>query len=254
MKRAPGKATDHAIASVYEQLDYRTLGRVYCYEGGDDFWRAKRRPCIRLGGVVATALRARLGRGGRSLYVGAGVAELPLLMVEVLELHRRVDPYNLRRAEVAVLNRACRAVPVIFRREDASSARGKFDHIWIVSVLNDPERFPQAAALSYGKADPVMFVPQRFERERRIIRRLVDRCMRKLSLPGRVTTSVEEVLWIAEWCHRRHIPYLVEREQFATALVGDPICFMKIGERGGTVKDESRFSSPKDRPNTGVHT
>jgi len=222
--------TRHAIAHVYERLDYRALGHVYCYEGGDDFWRAKRRPCERLGSLVAVALRARLTRGGRSLYVGAGVAELPVLLVETLELQRAVEPYNLRRSEVAELNRACRSSPVRFRRSDAVTAHGRFDHLWIVSVLNDPERFPQVSLLSYGRADPVTFDSRRFEKERRKVRIIVNRCMPKLARPGLVTTSAEEVVWIAEWCHRHKIPYLVQRRQYATALVGDPICFIKIGK------------------------
>jgi hypothetical protein len=232
------EATRHAIAQVYGRLNYRALGRVYCYEGGNEFWRAKRGPCQRLGGLVAGALRARLARRGRSLYVGAGVAELPALLVEALELQRTVEPYNLRRSEVAVLNRACRSLPVTFRRQDAASARGRFDHLWIVSVLNDPERFPHVSPLSYGRADPLTFDPRGFEKERRKVRIIVDRCMSKLARPGLVTTSTEEVVWIAEWCHRYKIPYLVERRQFATALVGDPICFIKIG-KGSRVKGQS---------------
>jgi hypothetical protein len=236
--RSLQEATRRAIAQIYGRLDYRALGRVYCYEGGDEFWRAKRRPCQRLGSLVAIALRAKLARGGRSLYVGAGVAELPALLVEALELQRTVEPYNLRRSEVAVLNRACLSMSVTFRGQDAASARGRFDHLWIVSVLNDPERFPRIAPLSYGRADPVTFDPRGFEKERRKVRIIVDRCMSKLARPGLVTTSTEEVVWIAEWCHRYKIPYLVERRQYATALVGDPICFIKIG-KGSRVKGQN---------------
>lgn len=231
MSRSLRAETRRAIAQVYRRLDYRALGRVYCYEGGDAFWRAKRRPCQRLGSLVAVALRAKLARGGRSLYVGAGVVELPVLLVEALELKRTVQPYNLRRSEVAVLNRACRSLPVRFRQHDAVAAAGTFDHLWIVSVLNDPERFPHLSLLSYGRADPVTFNSQRFEKERRKVRIIVDHCMSKLARPGLVTTSTEEVVWIAEWCHRHTVPYLVERRQYATALVGDPICFIRIGSQ-----------------------
>ena len=228
VSRSLTDGTRRTIARVYERLDYRALGQVYCYEGGDEFWRAKRRPCQRLGCLVAVALRARLARGGRSLYVGAGVAELPVLLAETLELQRTVESYNLRQSEVAILNRACRPSPVTFQAQDATTARGRFDHLWIVSVLNDPERFPHVSRLSYGRADPVTFDSRRFEKERRKVRMIVDRCMPKLTRPGLVTTSTEEVIWIAEWCHRHGIPYLVERRQYATALVGDPICFITI--------------------------
>jgi len=223
------RATKALIAEVFAQLDYRTLGHVYCHEGGDEFWHARRTPCQRLGIRVAEALLKKLPCGGRSLYIGAGVAELPILLVEARERQRQVEPYNLRRSEVAALNRACRSVPISFRARDAASAGGQFDHLWIVSVLNDPERFPHLAPLSYGEANPVTFNPVRFQKERRIVQGIVNRCMPKLNLPGLVTTSTEEVVWIAEWCHRHGVPYRMERHQYPTALVGDPICFMRIG-------------------------
>jgi hypothetical protein len=132
--------------------------------------------------------------------------------------------------EVAVLNRACQSLPVRFKAQDATSAADLFDHLWIVSVLNDPERFPHLSPLSYGQADPVTFDPGRFLKERRTVQSIVNCCMPKLRLPGLVTTSTEEVIWIADWCHRHKIPYRVERKQYPTALVGDPICFIKVGK------------------------
>ncbi len=215
---------------MFALLDYKRLESVYCYEGGDEFWRAKREPCRRLGTKIAESLVRKLGPGGRSLYVGAGVTELPAVVAEVLERQRHVEPYNLRRSEVVVLNRAIRSLSIKFRAQDASLATGLFDHLWMVSVLNDPERFPHLAPLSYGRADPVTFDPVGFQKERRIIQAIVDRCMAKLRVPGLVTTSTEEVVWLADWCHRHNIPYQVERKQYPTALVGDPICFMTVGK------------------------
>ncbi len=222
--------TRQVIVDVFDHLDYKRLESVYCYEGGDEFWRAKREPCRRLGTKVAEALVKKLPRGGRSLYIGAGVAELPVLIAEAINRERHVEPYNLRRSEVVVLNRACRDLPVRFLARDASSAQGRFDHLWMVSVLNDPERFSHLSPLSYGEADPVSFNPVAFQKERRIVQAIVDRCLPKLTIPGLVTTSTEEVVWIADWCHRHKIPYRVERKQYPTALVGDPICFIKVGK------------------------
>ncbi|BFU95031.1 MAG: conserved protein of unknown function [Nitrospira sp.] len=230
-RRVIQPSTSAVIRGVFDRLEYRTLGRVYCYEGGDEFWRAKRKPCLKLGLRVARTLVSKLPRAGRSLYVGAGVAELPVLLAEALELGRQTLAYNLRRLEVAALNRVCRGTGVRFIATDAAAASGVYDHIWIVSVLNDPERFPHLAPLSYGRADPVTFDPVEFQKERRVVQSIVDRCLPKLRLPGVVTTSVEEVIWVADWCHRRRIPYLVERRQYPTALVGDPICIMRIGAR-----------------------
>ena len=225
-------ASRHAIARVFDYLDYTALGRVYCYEGGSEFWQAKRELCRRLGSQIGTALLARLKPGGRSLYVGAGVAELPAMLIESLDLHRSVSPYNLRRGEVASLNRTCRELSLRFFAADAARATGTFDHLWMVSVLNDPERFPQMAALSYGRAVPVTFDARAFQQERNIVQLIVNRCLSKVAVPGLVTTSTEEVVWIADWCHRHGIPYLVERKYYPTALVGDPVCFIKIGGTG----------------------
>jgi hypothetical protein len=224
-------STRRVISQVFDYIDYKRLEAVYCYEGGDEFWRRKREPCRRLGTKVAEVLIRKLSPGGRSLYVGAGVTELPALLGEALELQRHVEPYNLRRSEVTVLNHACRGLPARFRSVDASMAHGRFDHIWIVSVLNDPERFPHLSPLSYGQADPVTFNPVLFQKERRIVQSIVNRCMSKLIVPGLVTTSTEEVVWIADWCHRHKVLYRVERKQYPTALVGDPICFIKIGKK-----------------------
>jgi hypothetical protein len=224
---------NRTIARVFRRLEYNTLGRVYCYEGGDEFWKTKREPCRRLGLLAGKALLMRLKPGGRSLYVGAGAAELSPLLIESIDLKRSVFAYNLRRSEAASLNRTCHATPVRFRASDAGRAAGTFDHLWMVSVLNDPERFPHLASLSYGRADPITFDPASFSKERKMVQSIVDRCLFKLRVPGLVTTSSEEVVWIADWCHRKGIPYLVERRQYATALVGDPICFMHIGRSSG---------------------
>ena len=142
MTRSLQPATSRAIAGIFRCLDYSALGSVYCDEGGDEFWRAKRGLCRRRGGTIAAALCSKLPVGGRSLYVGAGVPEIPPLIMEIVELNRMVSAYNLRGKEVSVLNRACRKIGLRLVRGDAGRARGGYDHLWIVSVLNDPERFP----------------------------------------------------------------------------------------------------------------
>ena len=221
--------TRRTLAKTFERLDYEKLGSIYCEEGGRAFWRVQRGPCQKLGMKIADVLRSRLRVGGRSLYVGAGVAEIPPLVVETLELERTVLPYNLRRSEVALLNTACHPLPFRFRSGRASNAKGTFDHLWMVSVLNDPERFPELSALSYGRTNPVPFNPKTFVRERKVVVDLAATCLKKVSLPGLVTTSVEEIPWITDWCARRGVPCVVEREEYPTAIVGDPVCFIRIG-------------------------
>lgn len=224
--------TRAAIAALFKRLDYRALGPIYCDEGGDAFWRAKKGPSRTLGIKLAEVLRARLAPGGRSLYVGAGVAELPVLAMETMELGRTVVACNLRGDEVAVLNRACTGLPFRFQHQDAADAEGLFDHLWIVSVLNDPERFPELSALSYGRANPVLFDVAAFTKERESVVALAAHCLQKLERPGLVTTSTEEINWIADWCLRRNVTCMVEPKSYPSATVEDPVCLIRIGQAG----------------------
>ncbi len=228
---SPGTVT--AITRTFHNLNYSSLGRIYCDEGGEAFWRDRRGPCQKLGIKLAGVLRGRLRPNGRSLYVGAGVAEIPVLLMETIELGRSVAVYNLRVEEVSVLNAALTDYPLKFISGHAQSAAGSFDHLWIVGVLNDPERFPQLSALSYGRANPVTFDPATFARERRAVTRLAASCLKKLSRPGLVTTSVEEIPWITDWCARRGVGCVVEPETYPTAIVGDPLCCIRVGKGRG---------------------
>lgn len=229
MSRRLHAHTKRAIAGIFDRLDYARLGSIYCDEGGDAFWKAKRGPCRKLGIKMAEVLLGRLKPKGRSLYVGAGVAELPLLVMETMELGRDVTVCNLRAKEVVLLNRACAGLPFHIAAQDGGKAAGRFDHLWMVSVLNDPERFPELASLSYGRANPATFDASRFARERTIVRSLTDACLRKLKRPGLVTTSVEEIPWIEDWSRRHKVPCSVEDKDYPTALVGDPVCLIRVG-------------------------
>ncbi|MGH7255573.1 MAG: hypothetical protein ACREI3_07325 [Nitrospirales bacterium] len=222
--------TRRAIAQALDRLDGEALGAMYCDDGGATWWKEKRRACVTLGVPLAEALLDRVSPKGRSLYVGAGVAEVPMLAAETSVGHREAAAYNLREAEVALLNQACPPLPVRFLPADGTTAEGTYDHLWVVSVFNDPERFPELSALSYGRANPVTFDPEAFTRERAAVRDLVDRCLRKLARPGLVTTSVEELSWVTDWCVRRGIAFAVDEEEYPTAIVEDPVCFIRVGE------------------------
>ena len=220
--------TRQVIRDIFAKLNYTALGDIYCEEGGEAFWKAHKKKCRTMGIRIAEALKQRLSQKGRSLYVGAGVAELPMLALETLEMHRTVEAYNLRDREVSVLNEACHGLPFTVQAADAQTARGAFDHLWITSVLNDPECFPETSALAYGRADPVGFNPEAFQQERTRIRRLLDACLPKLSRPGLLSTTVEEITWMTEWLNRHQIPFHVEEQLYPTAIVGDPLCFIRI--------------------------
>lgn len=223
-------ATRQAIAGIFDCLDYASLGPIYCDEGGEAFWEERRGPCQDLGIRLALVLLEKLAPKGRSLFVGAGVAEIPVLVGETMELQREVIACNLRAPEVALLNQACAGMPFSFTAQDGRASVGKFDHLWMVSVLNDPESFPELSALSSGRANPVTFDPAAFTRERTAVAALAAGCLDKLARPGLITTSVEEIPWVTDWCDQRGVPYVVEDEDYPTALVGDPVCFIRIAE------------------------
>ena len=90
------QSTLDAIAHVFDILDYAALGAIYCDEGGEAFWEERRGPAQQLGIQLAEVLLQRLTPDGHSLYVGAGVAEIPALIMETLELRRAVRACNLR--------------------------------------------------------------------------------------------------------------------------------------------------------------
>lgn len=237
MKRLQPQTT-RLITDLFGRLDYEKLSPIYCDEGGDAFWNDRRGPCQTLGIALAEVLLNRLQGKGRSLYIGAGVAELPILLMEALDLGRSFEAYNLRAGEVEVLNQSCKGLPFRISGHDARSARGTFDHLWIVSVLNDPEQYPEVSALSYGRANPVTFDCTAFTDQRTKVLALADACLRKLALPALVSTSVEEIPWITEWCESYKIEYVVEEDDYPTAIVEDPVCFITLGS--GTTSKKRR--------------
>ena len=98
-----------------------------------------------------------------------------------------------------------------------------------MSVLNDPEEFPNLSVLfSYGRADPLAFDTSAFQSEQETGIRVFANCMAKLTRPGLLTTSVEELPWVEHWCSTNQRPYFIEEATYPTALVGDPICFIRI--------------------------
>ncbi len=220
--------TRQVIREVFAKLDYTVLGDVYCEEGGEAFWKVHKKKCRTMGIRIGEALKQRLPQKGKSLYVGAGVAELPMLVLETLELNRTIQAHNLREQEVDVLNQACAGLPFTIHATGAQTARGTVDHLWIASVFNDPECFPETSALAYGRADPVRFDPAAFQWERTQIRELLDACLPKLSRPGILSTTVEEVTWITDWLTRHRVLFHVEEQLYPTALVGDPLCFIRL--------------------------
>jgi hypothetical protein len=230
---SPRAATLAAVRRVVARLDFAALGRLYCDHGGEAFWRDRRGPLVALGMAWADAALRRLPAGGTSLYVGAGVAELPVLIAERLELGRRVAAVSQRAAECSLLDAALADAGLDLRwtLADASeAARGQaYDHLGCVSVLSDPETFPLLSAVTYGRVHPAEITAGAFAAEQERARALVSVVMNGVTRPGLVTTTVEEVPWFLAWAHAAGIEVAADDEMVDTAVVGDPIGFLRVG-------------------------
>ena len=219
---------------VLAALDWRALGEVYFHWGGEQFWAEKRPDVLRLGEQLARALAGRLPRGGRSLWIGAGVAELPVLLAETMAFGREVVASNLRAAEVEALNQGlAAAAPDAALRYVAADARAAggdamFDHVGCVSVFTDPETWPTLSGVSYGRLPPVQVDVERFVAEREAARGLAAAAFARLQRPGTITTTAEEVAWFLEQAALVDAPIEASEELVETAVVGDAVGFLRV--------------------------
>jgi hypothetical protein len=221
-----------AAERVFAALDWDALGELYFHFGGAGFWRERRAKVLACGEVLARALLRRVPRGGRSLWVGAGVAELPVLLAETALHERHVVPANLRARECDVLNAGLRAagLPEVYVAGDAAdvAAALQFDHVGCISVFTDPETWPLLSDVAYGRIAPVQVDVERFVAEREEARRFAQRIVVRLQRPGVVTTSAEEVSWFLEQAVAIGARCDADDELIETAVVGDPVGFLEV--------------------------
>ncbi|MBI5851158.1 MAG: hypothetical protein HZB39_09035 [Planctomycetes bacterium] len=220
---------------LFAALDWHALGAIYCDEGGDAFWSERREPTLRMGRIWAAALAKRLPRGGKSLYVGAGVAELPAMLHEIRATGRSVVACNLRAAECAVIATGLRAVGVSADELDVVPADVRtllggaaFDHLAMVSALTDPETWPVVSAVTYGRVPAVLLDVAAFERERSEILALVESLVGVLAVPAWITTTGDEVPWLMHVARAHGLSLDVDDDLLETAVVGDPIGFVRV--------------------------
>jgi len=231
----PMTETVDAITNLFAELDYGALGAIYCDEGGEAFWEDRRGPTLESGLAWAAALGRRLRPEGSSLYVGAGVAELPALVTEALDLRRKLCIANLRAAECELLNKSLAAAGladhILFTAGgvEAHLGGGPFDHLSLVSVLDDPETYPLVSGVTYGRIPPVLLDVDGFQRERDKVQALVAAVFDAMRTPWVVTTTAEEVPWFLHEAEARDLEVEADDETIETALVGDPIGFLTVG-------------------------
>lgn len=141
-----------AVSALDLELDWELLGRSTCEGDGTEFFDdALREKIVDTGCRFAEDIASALADAtGRSLYLGAEIAELPLILAEHLVMGRRVEWLNLAGAHTDEIERAIRAVsarlsielPVPTSRSLSDIEPASCDHLWMVSVLTDPDHFP----------------------------------------------------------------------------------------------------------------
>jgi hypothetical protein len=219
---------------VLDACDWAALGAIYCHEDGERFWAERRPAVVDLGERLARALLRRVPARGASLWVGAGVAELPVLLAETLLHERIVVAANLREDECDVLNRAlAAAAPAASLRFVAGDARTlggetPFDHLGCISVFTDPETWPVLSDVAYGRIAPVQLDVENFVAERERARELARGLWARVRRPGLVTTSAEEVPWFLEQAAASGAVVDTDDELIDTAVVGDPVGFLVV--------------------------
>jgi hypothetical protein len=227
-RAAPDPETVQRFAALavtaWEQLDWPLLEGLYCEGDASGFFGPQQRQAVL---EAALAFGADLGEtlsvGGASRYVGAGVAELVPLLAETLLLGRRVSVETLPGPEVDELDRVLAALQSqagvdLPRFGGPRPAGGRWDHLWLASVLTDPEAFPALHLALYERGKPGR-AALAGDRERALA--LLARSVAGLAPGSFVTTSEEELGLVAEALATRGLHAVVPRRGRLSPIVGD---------------------------------
>jgi len=240
-------AFGQALGALYAELDWDVLGDTYCHEGGESFFEPEQREALLDAGLhFASDLPGALaGLGevatGRSVYVGAALFELPLILCERLVLERDVVWLNRPGREINELNRALTvverrdgvALPRVATAELAALEPHTCDHVWLVSVLTDPEAFPALHDELYERAGTEL-ATGRGDRaaEATHAAGLVERAFDALRLPGLLSTTDEELALVGAVARDRGLVLEVPERGRLTGIVGDVVRACRVTRAG----------------------
>jgi hypothetical protein len=223
-----------ALGALAAELDWELLGRSYCEGDGSGFFDAELRASVfetgmRFAEDVGSALG---GARGRSLYLGAEIAELPLILAEHFVLGRRVEWLNLECAQTSELVRALGAVgarlglelPLPGARALGSIEPGSCDHLWMVSVLTDPDHFPALHDRLYERKDgPLATQRGSLADDRRRAEALAEALLERAARSCVLSTSDEERSVIEPLVARRGWALEFAPGGRLSAIVGDRV-------------------------------
>jgi hypothetical protein len=221
------------LGTIQAELDWERLGRAYCEGDGTTFFDDElRERWLDVGLEIGDALAQVLKSPGRSVYVGAALAEVPTMLVEALVLGREVVWVNLPGDEMEELTRVMRLasekfgielpVPTFEPLECLPSAW--FDHVWMVSVLTDPEEFPALHDQLYERHDSKLATRrgdlcENAERAEQLLEAVFD----VASDDALVTTSDEELAGMKNIARDRGFDLENLGESTVSAIVGDVV-------------------------------
>lgn len=233
-----------ALGAIDAELDWELLGRCYCEGDGTDFFdSALRQRTIDTGLQFAEDIGRALGEArGRSLYLGAEIAELPQILAEHLLLGRRVEWLNIECAPTTELRRALQvvsaslAVELPVPRVDAlrTLEPGSCDHLWMVSVLTDPDCFPALHDVLYERAGgPLATGRSSLADDRARAEALVEDLLDRAAPRCVLSTTDEERSVVEPLVARRGYALEFARGGRLTASVGDRVRIGWMTRPGG---------------------
>ncbi|HUR27262.1 MAG TPA: hypothetical protein VM509_03690 [Planctomycetota bacterium] len=234
------RSTDAAVqrfgavmAGLESELDWELLAAEYCEGDSRGFFDEARRLLVLDTGLrFADELAEKLAANGKSLYLGAAVAELPCLLVESLVLGREVHWLNLesgelrelRRALAAVAERTGIALPAPSAAGLLSVAPSSCDHLWMVSVLSDPDHFPALHDELYERRGGELGTGRGvLEDDARRAEDLVVALLSRATSTCTLTTSDEELGFLHEIVQRLGWTIEIPEASRTSALVGDEV-------------------------------
>ncbi len=188
------------LAELDATIDWELLAPVYCEGDASGFFDEERRAAITDAGLkLASEIGEQLKPGGKSLYVGAAVAELVPMMFEAIVLGRKVAWITIEGPEATELARAIKSIDSHLPTPRTGDWRGSDlrprDHVWMTSVLTDPEAFPALHDKLYDRQGTKEAVRGgRPKREREVAGELVRNTLSAAAKDTLLTTTNEELL------------------------------------------------------------
>ncbi|MEZ6016701.1 MAG: hypothetical protein R3F49_16405 [Planctomycetota bacterium] len=227
-----------AVAAAEEALAWRELEPLYCEGDARGFFDEDRIEHMRDTALAVSSDLAELYErqakqerpARRTLFIGAAVAELWIVLFERIVLKRRYAWVNLPGVEARALDAALAAAEPhagtdLPRLKTAAWNRaeiGPVDHLWLCSVLTDPERFPALHDELYGRiGSPEAIGGGHPKRERGFARDLVLRSFECLGTEGLVTTTDEELAVLRPLAREVDATLDAPQHGQTSALVGD---------------------------------